>query len=236
MKKIFWIGLIAVASTSYCQEKVSIGITGAYTNDFFNPVDPSRSLIEMPLPSGSFGFTIRKEMTVRFFVETGLASKYYWEGIRFSQISSIWSSSDAFHSILLPISLGYNFPLARGYSLAPVGSLVSAIKTDPLFPSRGSGSRSNSSQSITYSYLQKEFSNPFFFMAELRLALEKKIGNSFRLAFYHSRTFGFNTANEINVQYAINGTPYEGRYTSKGDYWSVGVGIAYILKPKTKTE
>lgn len=219
-------------NSSFAQEKLSVRIEGSYTNDIYSRFDPNQSLISVPLSSGSWSIILRKEMTTsRFLFESGISGKYYWEGIRFSQVP-IWFSYLNFHAILIPVRVGYKINFVKGFQLVPSVSLISAVITDPLDPGGASGSIS----SITFNYQQKELADPFFFMYELRLALEKKIRNSFRISLFYSRTFGFETVNEMNVEYAINGTPYEGRYTSKGDYWSVGVGIAYLLKPKIKAE
>jgi len=235
MKKIFFIILLQIINNAFSQQKLSIGIDGSYTNDLYSHFDLSQSLTSMPLPSGAWSITLRKEISKTVFIESGLSGKYHWSGIRFSQFSAAWFTTESFHAILVPFRVGYKFNLVRGYQLVPSGSIYGSIITVPLEGGRGGGSIVAPSQTITWDYLQNDLDR-FFFMTELRVALEKKIGNSFRLSLYYSRTFGLDTVNEINVQYAVNGTPYEGRYTSKGDYWSVGVGIAYILKPKLKAE
>lgn len=231
MQRIFFITLLQIMNNAYSQQNVSIGVDGSYTNDLYSHFDLSQSLTSMPLPSGAWSITLRKEISKTVFIESGISGKYYWEGIRFSQVP-IWFSYLNFHAILIPVRVGYKINFVKGFQLVPSVSLISAVITDPLDPGGASGSIS----SITFNYQQKELADPFFFMYELRLALEKKIRNSFRISLFYSRTFGFETVNEMNVEYAINGTPYEGRYTSKGDYWSVGVGIAYLLKPKIKAE
>jgi len=231
MRKLLITISVALTIQGYSQENISIGMEAAYTNDLYTHFDANRFLISVPLPNGAFGVTLRKELTGRIFLEGGLSSKSYSEGIGFDQIP-VWIDNLAFHAVLIPIRVGYKIKFIKGFQIVPSGSLLTAIRTTPLDPAMGFGSISN----INFNYSQKEVSDPFFFMTELRLALEKRIKNSFRISLFYSRTFGFETVNELDVEYSINGTPYQGQYVSKGDYWSVGVGIAYLLKPKTKVE
>ena len=212
------------------QGKTYLGFEVSMANDLFTISDKGDYLKNVPLYNGTWGFNLRQEVGKIFFVESGFLVKFYQQGFGFKTIP-YYGSSSGDPSWLIPARLGLNVNLLQEkVYLTPVVGYSFGI--NPLYRSYGLGygTSKSSTTSIVYSYTETPNSSRYFSLFQVGLGIEFKLFRTLRLSTLANYYSGLNKVNQLNIAYTVNNsTAATGIATSKGQFWSIGVGLKYPI-------
>lgn len=222
--------VIGLGFSAPAQEQTYLGLEGALCNDIYVLSDEGSSLEKVPLSTGLWGVNIRQEIDKRVFVEVSVLTKAYWEGFRFKMVP-VWGSNQAFVALLIPATVGYKIHVGRSFHVVPAAGITLGVNTAPdIGAGGGRGAIRSDKWSIEYTYNETNLTRRYFLMVQPSLAIERAIFKVLVASLSFSRPIGFTRVNDFDINYTVNGSAtISGKAISRGDYWSVGLGLEYRI-------
>lgn len=220
----------------FSQKKTFMGVEGNLANDRLSIEDNGKQLQHVPLLAPLVGVTIRQEINHYFFTEIGLFYKPYDEGIGFKVDHTGYATSTGFDSWIVPFRLGtYLQAHNKKIRLTPVIGYSICKNQDYGYDSvyaPGSGSWNYTithSDSVAYDY-SVTYNNKTFSLIQTGIGIEIKLLKTLNLNFSANYYFGLNHVYQQDVLYRINGSSNQSaKMISKGQFWSIGVGLQYPI-------
>lgn len=216
------------------------------TNDIYEITETGDDLKTGPLTEGFWGLNLRQDITSYFFIETGLIRKYYDSGIGFKpiDISFAYSSIDVW---LIPLRLGTRLNLYKEkIYFVPVVGYSFCINSDYGYGNyiTGPGFAKTANYSVSFNYSENTDLVKHFSLLQTGLGFEFKLFKTIVLSFSSNYYTGFKKVIELkDITYTVNNSnSFTGESFSKGEFWSLGVGLKYPIsnfwtkKVKSKDE
>ena len=131
---------------------------------------------------------------------------------------------------------GYRIKLIKKLFAVPVMGFSLGINEEYSNSGRGYGTSNFGQTIIEYNHTDNNGSGNIFALLNLIANLEFDV-KTIQLGIYAGRSYGFNTTNQLDITYTVNGSqPIKGSSTSKGQYWCYGFSIKYRLSNLWKKE
>lgn len=222
--------LFLLANHVSSQNKTYFGMEAAITNDIYKIEDNGSNLKTVTIISGLWGFTIRQDINSYLFSETGLIKKYYYEGFGFKNYT-LYSTTNAIDAWLIPFRLGGKINLFKEkIYIVPVVGYSFCINSDYGSNGFGSGWVRTSRDSVLYHYSDNTSLTRNFSLLQTGLGIEFKVLKSVILSISVNHYTGFKKVVQLDINYTTNNSPpMTGEAYSKGEFWSVGVGLKYPI-------
>ena len=209
-----------------------LGAEAAATLDFYELDDRiGKQLKNTPPLSGLWGFTVRQDIRKKYFVETGILLKSYYESIGFKSFGGT-GGGEEIRAMLVPVRLGRRLNLKKEkLFLIPVLGYVYGNNLDYGYGDGGSGGSVGSPSGPNYSYVAPGYYKlKNFSLIQAGIGLERKIGKALLVSFSSYYYHGFKTLIDQHIVYTVNGsTEAPARKESKGSFLSFGLGIKYAV-------
>lgn len=223
--------IIAFLFTNIChgqQRPVFIGAEIAYSEDHYQVHDPGGKVVHAQLGCALFGLTVRKMISSCFYLETGVYTREYKEGIGFKD--NLSSSGTGRRVGQLPLRIGVSLPvLKKRFFIRPVAGLVLNVA--------GKQEYSNSWGDILYpdgDILHFEYDYKYqtdvFFLMQVGLSVDIRLGQRCFLGISASHYEGLQKIHIQEIKYGMNNDPLSSVSTSsKGNFCSVGAVFSYRI-------
>lgn len=215
------------------QSMTYFGLEASITNDIYEITETGDDLKTGPLIEGLWGFNLRQDITSYFFIETGLIRKYYASGIGFKpiDISFAYSSIDVW---LIPFRLGTRLNLYKEkIYFVPVIGYSFCINSDYGYGNytTGPGFAKTANYSVSFNYFENTNLVNHFSLLQTGLGIEFKLFKTIILSISSNYYTGFKKVIELkDITYTVNNSnSFTGESFSKGEFWSLGVGLKYPI-------
>lgn len=222
--------LFLLTKNVFGQNKTYVGAEIGIINDIYEIADNGNALKKVPLVNGIWGFNLRQDVNSYLFLETGLVRKYYSEGVGFKNFSSS-TSTNAINAWMIPLKLGTKINLYKEkFYLTPVIGYSYCINSSYGAYGYGGGYIQKSSDSVSFTYTNTKDLARHFSLLQTGIGFEFKLFKSALLSISTNYFTGFKKVVELDVNYSFNNSPYvNGKIFSKGEFWSLGIGLRYPI-------
>jgi hypothetical protein len=231
MKKLLIIAIATLLSLSvFGQKNTYIGFETTITNDVYDFTDEGDNIKPTLLINILWGINIRQDINNIFSLESGLIRKYYKEGLELNTNASPFLPgilSNAINVWQIPLRIKSRFNIySNKYFFTTNTGFHYCINSD--YGSYGSGHFGDSTSYVNYASntsLAKSF-----FLLETGGGFEFIILQKVLLSLSCNYFTGFRKIVQLDIEYTVNNEPLSYAYAhSKGDYWSVGIGLRYKI-------
>lgn len=234
MKKtaLLSIMLLLVSYLVTAQGKYEIGVEGGITMDKYKIKDANNNLGNVPCVSGIGGINFRINNRKNFFYEMALLKKEYTDGLKMKQEDG-YTVTNSDEVILLPLRLGYYFPLSKHFTIVPAIGIVPAYKTLDQQGVSSSQYTPNTVWSTGYTYTTRAMRSDFYSLAQGGLSLECKCFKRIKLSFATNYYQGLSKIAIYDIKYKIDNGPIQQAWMyGKGSFINYNFGIKYLLPEK----
>jgi len=211
------------------QSQTYVGLEAAVYEDQ-NSIgeDSGGSLNTVPAKGLLVGLNIRKDLSARWFVESGIIYKMFYQSIVFDLPVNYPYTLYGFMSLQVPVRLGYKIRLTDKVSLIPQPGISLGLNIERDYANFGGATTINSK---TYQYYAKgTHDNRFFVLVNPSLMLEREFFDSLILSLYAGRSWGWNDISELIVDYTIdNSSTYTGTIINNGNFFYGGISLKYPI-------
>jgi hypothetical protein len=225
--------IICLFSGTFCfsQGKTWIGIEASFAVDRYEIIDNYGALLKPKVVSPLAGINIRREIGNNAFLETGFLYKSFDEGTAFKGNFG-YSQSTGFNAWIIPVRLGAIIHLNKKTNLVPVIGYSVAFNSDYAYDtggSTGSGSMSNSTTSINYSY-DVTYPERRFGVLQTGLGLQFILFKKLDLTAGANYYTGFKKVLWQHYHYSVNGGAQQEADTfTNGGFFSGGIAFRYPI-------
>lgn len=234
MSRLTFIGyclilLAVVQIPAMGQSKTYVGIEAALFEDHNHVVDDAgASLNSVPATGLLAGLNIRRDLDQKWFIESGIFYKRFYQSIVFDLPVNYPYTLYAFISLQVPLRLGYKIRLHDRISLIPQPGISIGYNIEPFNNGFGGSTTINGT---TYKYFAKgTHDQRFFILLNPLLALETVLANSLTLSIYAGGSWGYDDLSELIVDYTIdNSTTYSGVIVNQGMFYYGGISLRYPI-------
>lgn len=216
------------------QSRIYVGVESAVFEDQNNiGEDAGGGLNTVPTKGLLAGLNIRKDLHSKWFIESGVFFKRFYQSIVFDLPVNYPYTLYAFMSLQVPFRLGYKIRLLDRVSLIPQPSISMGYNIEP-FNNGFGGSTIINGTTYTYS-AQGTHEQRFFILLNPSLVLEAELSNSLTLSIYAGGSWGYNDLSELIVDYTINNSStYRGTIINQGKFYYGGISLRYPIGKSEK--
>lgn len=229
MNRIFtFCSLVFISVGTLAQSTTYIGAEVAYSADFFHLTDPGGRLSRPDVSAALWGATLRQRLHRHFFFETGLYARAYKVGLAFDGLPSTQGTDRT--GYLLPLRIGARLPLFKeAVAICPVTGLTFGI-ADEGYDNWSEGTHDwQGPDPIQYRYAVQH-SSQVFSLFQAGLGIDIRLGRKTLLGLSTSYYGGLNKQMTQHIDYTPNnGIASKGTQSSRGGFYSVGIGFRYAV-------
>jgi hypothetical protein len=230
MLRVLSCSIIALLIThiSHAQRPVFIGAEISYSKDYYQVSDPGGQIVQAQLSSALYGLTIRKMISSRFYVESGIYTRQYQEGIGLKGIISTGGTGRKVGQ--LPLRIGASLPvLKKRFFIRPVAGLVLNVAGKKKY-SNSWGDVSYPDGNILHYEYDYKYQTDVFFLVQAGLSVDLRLGKKCFLGISANHYEGLQKIHIQQIKYGMNNDPFSAASTSsKGNFCSVGAVFSYQL-------
>jgi hypothetical protein len=222
------LSLLLFTSVSCYSQKSSVFISAeaGWSDDHYKIDDSGGRFLAPQLGSGYFGLTIRKLVASHFYIEGGIYTREYHQGVALGGEFSTSGTGRRFAQVPMRIGGRWSFFNDR-IAIRPAGGLI--------FNVTGKYDGGGSSGSVTYQdgdkveYSYKTlYQTDAFFLANTKLTLECRVGKKIYLGLSGSYNWGLQKIQLQQIEYTVNSGPViNATAFTKGGYNSVTGTFSY---------
>jgi hypothetical protein len=229
------IAVLFFQTFGWCQSQTYVGLEAALYEDQNSIGEDSGGSLNTVSAKGLLGgLTIRRDLNPRWFVESGIIYKMFYQSIVFDLPVNYPYTLYGFMSLQVPFRLGYRIRLNDKMSFILLPGISMGFNIEPDYASFGGATTINSK---TYKYYAKgTHDNRFFILVNPSLALERVLFDSWIISLYAGRSWGLTDISELIVDYTIdNSSTYTGTIINNGNFFYGGISLKYpIGRPEKK--
>lgn len=218
---------ISLSVSCYSQKaSVFISAEAGWSDDHYRMDDPGGRFLAPKLGSGYFGIAVRKLLSSHFYVEGGVYTREYHQGISLGSEFSTSGTGRRFAQVPMRIGGRWSFFNDR-IAVRPAGGLI--FNVTGKFDDGGSlGSISyQNGDKVEYSY-KTLYQTDAFFLANTNLTLECRVGKKIYLGLSASYNRGLQKIQLQQIEYTVNGGPVlNATASTRGGYNSVTGTFSY---------
>jgi len=208
---------------SQAQSHTYIGSEVAYSEDIFHMDDPGGYLKRAPLSAALWGVNIRHVMLQHLFVETGLYSRGYKQGIMFK--NEMGTTSTDRSATMIPFRIGGRFPFFKeAIAVCPVVGYTLALASEGQ-TLKVEADNSFDGTRVQYIYTLQYVSQSFSLL-QAGLGVDIRLARKVLLSINSNYYSGLNKTLIQHISYSVNnGANNNATAYTKGSFYTVGIGI-----------
>jgi hypothetical protein len=238
MSRVLFVGFCLIVTavchiTVYGQSRTYLGLEAAVYEDQNSIGEDSGGILStIPTKFILYGVNIRRDFNPKWFIETGVVYKEYYQSITFGQPYNYPYTLHAFMCLQIPVRVGYKVRLTDRVSLIPEPGISMGFNIGSVSDGFGGATNTTSGSRIEY-YASANNEHRFFILINPAIALERIFFNSLVLSLYAGRSWGLTELSELKVDYTIdNSSSYSGTIVNKGNFFYGGISLKYPIRRK----
>jgi hypothetical protein len=228
LTKLFFFFLL---TTGFAQNRTYVGVEAAVTNDLYHIYDNGGGLKNVPLISGLWGFNVRKEISKRAFLEIGLLTKHYPEGIGFKIVPG-YSGGSGETAILIPFRVGskINLHQEKIHVVSVLGFSYGVISHFNDINGGSTGSQATAKGDTVYYEAASSYYRKNFPLIQGGIRIEFEVLNAALLSLSGDYYAGLRKLSGQQISYSVNSLPVQkATAESKGNAFAFGIAVSYRI-------
>lgn len=217
---------LVLSSTVSAQQKMFISAEAGWSDDHYRLADPGGRFLKPVLGSGLFGIAVRRMISPHVYLETGLYTREYHEGLSFAKDYSTSGTGRRFGQLPMRVGGRWQF-FGRRFSARPYAGLALNVTGEyDEWPMQGRYIYGNSD---TMDYEAKMlYQTQVFFLVQTGLSVEMRLGKRIDLGVTASYNWGLQKIQLQRIRYSVNhGQEITAIVSTRGGYNSVAAILSY---------
>jgi hypothetical protein len=227
MYRLFFVS-ICLALSAFCSAQSSTFITAeiGWSDDHYSMTDPGGRFERPSLGAGLYGIAVRHMLTPHFFIESGIYTREYHQGIAIRKGYSVGGSGRRVAQ--LPMRVGANLGVFNNRILIrPYGGLALNITGERDEENVESAFTYEDNSVLAYKY-KILYQTQVFFLAQAGLALDIRLGKRTYIGASSSWNWGLQKIQLQHISYTVDGGPVVSAVSStRGGYQSIVASFSY---------
>ena len=217
--------LIFLQHCCLAQKPVFITVEVGWSDDHYKMNDPGGRFNAPSLGAGLYGIAVRKMISSHAYLETGLYTREYHEGLAFKNELSSSGSGRRFGQI--PMRVGGSWGLFKDRVLLRPAAGLALNMTGNYEDGLSWGTVDHSGTQIEYSY-KTRYQTQVFFLVQTSFAMELRVGKKTYLGLSSSCNWGLEKILLQEIRYSVNGGPQTvATASTRGGYFSIAGTFSY---------